>query len=163
MDNSYIIDLTRLKSGIDEYIFIDEDLDIKNTSNKIIEIKKVHINGDISLYGDSYYLNANLSGTLVLPSSLTLKPVNYDFSTDIEGSIEEMLEEIGEIDKKRENSIDIFPIIWENILMEIPIKVESEDLNPPTLEGNGWRFIEDDKPEINPEFMKLDDLKWKEV
>ena len=44
MDNSYIIDLTRLKSGIDEYIFIDEDLDIKNTSNKIIEIKKVHIN-----------------------------------------------------------------------------------------------------------------------
>ena len=156
MDNSYIIDLTRLKSGIDEYIFIDEDLDIKNTSDKIIEIKKVHINGDISLYGDSYYLNANLSGTLVLPSSLTLKPVDYNFSTDIEGSIEEMLEEIGEIDKKRENSIDIFPIIWENILMEIPIRVVSEEAQNKTFEGDGWKLItEEVSISPNPELEKL--------
>lgn len=159
MQNSYIIDISRLKSGVEEYIYIDEDLQINNDSNQILDIKNIHLNGDISMEGSSYYLNVNLSGTLVLPSSLTLKPVDFSFSTDIEGSIEEMLEEIDEIDKKRENTIDIFPILWENILMEIPIKVESEDLNPPTLEGNGWRFITEDKPEINPEFKKLDDLK----
>ena len=160
MNESLVIDITRLKSGIEEYILIDEVKEIHDIeSTQIIDIKKLNISGDISIVGDNYYLNANLNGTMVLPSSMTLKPVDYDFDVNIEGNIEEMLEEIGEIDKKRENSIDIFPIIWENILMEIPIKVESEDLSPTTIEGNGWRFITEEEPKINPEFKKLDDLK----
>ena len=160
MNDSLIIDITRLKSGIEEYIFIDEVKEIHDiNSTQILDVKKLNISGDISIVGDNYYLNANLNGTMVLPSSMTLKPVDYDFDINIEGNIEEMLEEIGEIDKKRENSIDIFPIIWENILMEIPIKVESEDLSPIATEGNGWRFITEEEPKINPEFKKLDDLK----
>ena len=69
------------------------------------------------------------------------------------------MEEIEENDKKIENSIDILPIIWENILMEIPMKVVSEEAKDIELKGDGWRLITDEKREnINPEFQKLNKL-----
>ena len=96
---------------------------------------------------------------MVLPCAITLEPVNYPFSVKISGNLEEMLEEINENSKKIENSIDIFPIIWENILMEIPMKVVSEKAKDIKLEGDGWRLITDEKrEEINPEFAKLNQL-----
>ena len=158
-----IIDITKLKNQNVFSIEIDEKLEISEElleKTNIIELSNVTIKGSISEIGDNdYELNVNIDGDMILPDSITLERTNYHFNTEIAGNIDELLEEIGETSKKTEFTIDIFPIIWENILMEIPIKVESEDLNPPTLEGNGWRFIEDDKPEINPEFIKLDDLK----
>ena len=156
-----IIDLIKLKSKIVDEIKIDQNIQFDEEQLKqagILELKEAKITGTITEQ-DGYCLNARIYGEMILPCSITLKPTNHSFDFEIEGNIQEMLEEIGKNDKNLENTIDILPIIWENILMEIPIKVESEDLNPPTLEGNGWRFIEDDKPEINPEFMKLDDLK----
>ena len=149
-----IIDIVKLKSNVVNQIEIDEELSFDEENIKkagILKLENVRITGSLERTNyDDYYLDVNVCGNMTLPSSITLKPVDVPFSIEIEGSIEEMLEEIGKIDKKRENTIDIFPIIWENILMEIPIKVESEDLNPPTLDGNGWRFITDDEPEINP-------------
>ena len=69
------------------------------------------------------------------------------------------MEEINENSQKIENSIDIFPIIWENILMEIPMKVVSEKAKNLKLEGDGWKLITDEKKEeINPEFEKLNQL-----
>ena len=43
-----------------------------------------------------------------------------------------------------ENLLDIFPIVWENILMEVPMRVVSSDVSDVPLEGNGWKFIKED-------------------
>ena len=69
-----------------------------------------------------------------------------------------MLEEIGKNDKNLENTIDILPIIWENILMEIPMRVVNEDIHDATLKGEGWSFVTEEQPSINPELQKLKDL-----
>ncbi len=158
-----IIDLTRLKSGIDKEILIDEvysfDKDyIKGTD--LLELNNVKIRGKISKDSlNNLLINLDLEGVMVLPCAITLKPVNREFNIKIDGNLEEILKEIEENDKKIENSIDILPIIWENILMEIPIKVVSEDARNITLEGDGWRLITDEKREnINPEFQKLSKL-----
>ncbi len=157
------IDITRLKHGLVEYIDIDKIIDMSDINldgTEIIELKEVKIKGSIVKNNlDSYVLNVKISGTMILPCSITLEPVDYKFETEINGIIEEMLEEIDEISKKSENTIDIFPIIWENILMEIPIKVISPSANTEKLFGDGWRLVTNEKETGNRNaFDKLKDL-----
>lgn len=157
------IDITRLVSGVDKNI----QLDIKYSFSKeellgtdLIELNDVSIKGEITKNNrNELLINCEVNGVMVLPCSITLEPVNYPFSVIIDGNLEEMLEEINENSQKIENSIDIFPIIWENVLMEIPMKVVSEKAKNLKLEGDGWKLITDDKKEeINPEFKKLNQL-----
>ena len=157
------IHITKLKSGIDKSIDIDinysfSKAELENTD--IIELNDVKIVGNLTKDNlNEYYIDLDIEGIMVLPCSITLEPVNYPFNVKISGNLEEMLEEINENSKKDENSIDIFPIIWENILMEIPMKVVSEEANNIKLEGDGWKLITDEKrEEINPEFAKLSQL-----
>ena len=69
-----------------------------------------------------------------------------------------MLKEMDENSKKIINSIDILPIIWENILMEIPSKVTSPDADTAKLSGKGWKVVTDEEKSVNPELAKLKDL-----
>ena len=158
-----IMDLTRLKSSIDEYIEIDELVPYeqeyaKNT--ELLDLKHVTVKGN--LYKDSaeqVILDVILKGVMVLPCSITLKPVDYEFECSIQGSLEDLYQEIDKNGKKYENSIDILPIIWENILMEMPMKVVSDDISDAKTEGEGWRLItEKEDTYINPELEKLKDL-----
>ena len=143
-----IIDLTRLKSNVDEYIEFNFDYsfseeEIKNT--EILKLDNVNINGQISKNSlNDYYLDLDIKGVMVLPCAITLKPVNHEFNIKISDNLNEILEEIDKNIKKVENSLDIFPIVWENILMEIPMRVVSENIDDIPLEGNGWKFIKED-------------------
>ena len=157
------IDITYLNQRIVDFIDIDETLDVNNidlNNTGILNLKSVKVQGSITKDSiDNYYLNANLSGTMVLPCSITLNPVDYQFFTQIEGNIAEMLIEINEINKKTENTIDIFPIIWENILMEIPIKVTSPESVEKPISGDGWKLVtEDEEIKEKNAFDKLKDL-----
>ena len=157
------IDLTELKNNLCNKIDVDiiysfnED-ELSNT--EIRRLDNVQIKGKIFKdVLDNICIDLIVDGEMILPCSVTLKDVPYPFHIKIDGSLDEILEEIEDFSKKIENSIDIFPIIWENILMEIPMKVVSEDAKDYKLEGNGWKLItDDDQMEINPELAKLKDL-----
>lgn len=97
---------------------------------------------------------------MVLKCSLTLEPVNYPFNIKINKKLSEIIEENPEIVKNNENTIDIFTIIWENILVEIPMKVVSENAKGFQAEGDGWKFIPntEESKNINSEFEKLKKL-----
>ena len=160
-----IIDITKLKSNIVDKIDIDEEVIVDSELLKetdIIELKDTFVKGFITKDDlNSYNLNVIISGTMVLPCSVSLKPTNYEFSCSIDENIEELLEELGKTLKNSENTIDIFPIIWENILMEIPMHIVNEDIHDVKLSGDGWRVItevEDDSESVNPELQKLKDL-----
>ena len=60
--------------------------------------------------------------------------------------------------KKNQNTIDILPIIWENILMEIPIRVVGDKNQSLQMEGDGWKLITEEEKKLNPELQKLKDL-----
>jgi len=157
------IELTRLKNEIDEYIEIDEVISYNEEyakSTDLIDLKNTIAKGTLSKDSiDHIILDITLEGIMVLPCAITLKPVDYKFRCTINGNIEELYEEIDKNDKKYENSIDILPIIWENILMEMPMKVVSEDLSDMKTEGEGWKLItEKENTYINPELAKLKDL-----
>ena len=155
-------DLTRLKNNIEEYINIDRSYSFSDeylSKTEIIELNDLKIKGYITKDSlDSLLIDLKISGVMVLTCSLTLKPVNYPFETNISGNLEELLEEVEENSKKTQNTLDILPIIWENILMEIPMKVTSEDAHDIKLSGDGWKFVTEDSDIVNPELEKLKDL-----
>ena len=155
-------DLTKLNSNIEDYI----DININYSFSKeelegtdLISLDDVSITGSISKDSiDNFIIDANVKGTMVLPCSVTLEPVSYPFNINISGNLEEMVQEIDENAKKIIDSIDIFPIIWENILMEIPSKVTSPKASNIKLEGDGWKMITEEEGSTNPELAKLKDL-----
>ncbi len=138
-----IIDLTPLKAGLKEQIDINEELlftkeDLKDT--ELIDLQNVKVEGQIYIDSlNSYILNLTIKGKMILPCSRTLKPTDYEFETKIDENLEENEEKF----KKNQKTIDILPIIWENILMEIPIRIinpEAENIN---IKGEGWELITD--------------------
>lgn len=148
-----IIDLIRLNNGIDSIINIDrlinfskEDLDQAD----LLDFKQAHVKGYIKKDAiNNIVINLNVTGIMVLECARTLKPVDYPININIEVGEDELLE-IDENFKKSQNSIDIFPIIWENILVEIPMRVVSEEAKDLKIENSNQ--------ETTGAFEKLKDL-----
>ena len=146
-----IIDLTPINYNQKKEIIIDEDIyfskeDLKET--EIIDLQTVKATGKI--YKDSLeeiILELQITGTMILPCSRTLKPTEHKFKADIEENIEENEEKT----KKIKKTIDILPIIWENILMEIPIRIINPEAEEVDIKGEGWELITSDNIGQNAE------------
>lgn len=139
----------------------NKSIDIDTTCNftnfegtDIQKMTEVKVTGTITKdVADDYFISLNIQGTMTLPDSLTLEPVEYPFDINVD----ENLEEVAENFKKSDKTIDILPIIWENILMEIPIRVTGKNSKALKTEGEGWSFMEDN-PGTNNSLSKLKDL-----
>ena len=124
------------KINIDKDVNISEEL--LNTST-IRRLNNVHFNGYIDkLIDDTYELAGTLSGTMIIPDDITLEDFEYNFTSEIE-------EEIEETRINFQKSIDITEDLWQNILVEIPLKAVNEKNKNLTLEGDGWRLISEDE------------------
>ena len=133
------IDLTPLNLG-NSQIVIEEKVNFPKEyfeNTELIDLQNVMIKGNIEVDSlNDYILNLKITGKMILPCSRTLKPTDYEFETEIE-------ENIHENGEKFQKSIDILPIIWENILMEIPIKIISPEAEEMEMKGDGWELITD--------------------
>ena len=143
------IDITSLWSGNLDKIEIDESYsfskeELKNSG--ILELNDVRVTGYINRNGlDDDTINIIVKGTMILPCALTLKEVPYDFEIKIDENLSEIQEEIGKNLKNGQKTLDILPIIWENILMEIPMRVVSDDVSDALTKGDGWELVTDEK------------------
>ena len=157
-----LIDISKLLNGNELNLEVNEKVEISEEQLKdteIISLKDTYVKGYITMDDDrNFYLDLVLSGTMVLPCSITLKPTDYKFETEINGEYQEMLLEIENSTIKIDKTLDIFPIIWENILMEIPIKVTCPDATDLKLSGDGWKLVTDGEETTNSAFDKLKDL-----
>ena len=150
-----IIDLFNLITN-GKKIIIDNDVNISEELLKTSTIRRlnnVHFNGYIDrLIDDTYVLSGVLSGTMVLPDDITLEDYEYDFTSDIE-------EKIDETRINYQKTIDITLDLWQNILVEIPLRAVNEKNKDLTLKGDGWRLIsDDDVNSINNPLSSLKDL-----
>ena len=143
------------KINIDKDVNISEEL--LNTST-IRRLNNVHFSGYIDkLVDDTYELAGILSGTMIIPDDITLEDFEYNFTSEIE-------EEIEETRINFQKTIDITEDLWQNILVEIPLKAVNEKNKNLTLEGDGWRLISEDEvanTKNNP-LSSLEDLLRKE-
>ena len=140
------IDLTHLYN--DGYVCIDGVCDIpKDFFNKtdIIDLKNISVKGNINRDSlNNYIINIIIKGIMVLPCAVTLKPVDYKFEVEVTENFDDFIKKNGKNLENNEKTIDILPIIWENILMEIPIRVVCDDVTDIVTSGDGWDLIVDD-------------------
>lgn len=134
------IELDELFCHNTDKIVIDEDIIFTEeyTSNDIKELKNVHFSGLIKESSDTTIkLEGILNGIMVIEDSISLEDVDYSFSCEIDENLDEILE-------NNQNTIDILEILWQNIVLEIPLKFTVvNDLSK--YQGDGWKVISEDE------------------
>ena len=108
-------------------------------NSNIVSLSPIKVDGKISLEEDN-------DGDLKEYIKCSIKGVNYD-------------DFILENSKKNENTLDIFQFLWENIVLEVPLRfTKVSDLSK--FHGDGWRLVsEDELTKNNPFSELLDNLK----
>lgn len=143
-----VINLDEIFTNIKDAIILDKDVtfdDDKYHLPEIKELKSVHLDGKIELdESEEVILTGTLSGTMTILDSISLEEVDYNFETELEENLEEIIEN----DK---NSIDIIDILWQNIVLEVPLRY-TEVTDYSKYSGDGWRLISEEelKKENNP-------------
>ncbi|HIS38764.1 MAG TPA: hypothetical protein IAB45_04545 [Candidatus Onthousia faecavium] len=152
------MDLKNLLEGkvsqleIEQEFIIPEDL-YKNTS--ILALDKVKVKGSLTYpTDDNLFLDIAVSSVMTLEDSVDLRSVKYPFTFNLAENVYEKLE-------NEQFTLDIIAILWENIVLEIPIRY-SEVTDYKNLTGDGWKVISEDEQvnNTNNPFKEL--LNWKE-
>lgn len=131
---------------------IDFSEDIKDTD--ILAITPVEVSGDYEVFDNSEFVfYIDIKCTLTLQCAITLKEVPFEIDLQVE--------EVFSLDEDEESNtiegitIDLLPIIWSNIILEMPMRVVSENAYD-NFELNNTEFDDD---EIENAFSNLKNLK----
>ncbi|KOO40754.1 YceD family protein [Priestia koreensis] len=146
----------------------DETIDGKEFTDMGDEIRRVsdvHIKGRADISSARVTFSFTVEGELTLPCARTLVDVQYPFSihanetfilkpTDYEDEEVHFLE--GDI-------VDLYPVIKELILLEVPMQVFSENTDvsgAAPQSGKDWEVISEEnrKDRIDPRFAALQDF-----
>ena len=153
------LNLAELTNGSVTY---DNDFVINADTYKevgILDLKNLHVTGDISLNSVSMLaVNLIITGIMVIPDSVTTEPVDYPFTSKIEEEYDINDEFFLEYYQKEQNILDIMKILWENIVLEVPMRFTvTKDAH---LSGDGWSLGEDKNKDdqIDPRLAKLAEL-----
>ncbi len=144
-----IIDLGSLVTNLKESIDIDKSIDMSSvdlSNTSIRKLNNTYFKGKITrISDDTFSIVGILSGTMVLPDDITLEDVDYNYEIQIDENFGESTENSENNIEIVQNTIDILPFLWQNIIVEIPLKVVSDKNKDKTIEGNGWRLISEDE------------------
>lgn len=141
---------------IDTNITLEKELYQKA---EIIELKDVFVSGIINYdYENNFTMDLEVEGIFVLEDAITLDPIDYPFSCTIEEKISDIEEYCGDFYEKSKNTLDISEILWENIVLEIPISASNASSDALLLKGNGWELVNETVEKIDPRLAKLKEL-----
>ena len=99
-------------------------------------------------------INLELVGTMILSDSVTLDLIEYPFNIKINEEYSLNDPYFKEYYEKEQNILDIMAILWENIVLEVPMHLtNTEDAK---LSGEGWSLgKQEETQEIDPRLAKL--------
>ena len=149
------INLNLLPKVFDEDIIIPEDF-YKDTSIK--DLSKVKVVGSIKYNViDEVVIDLDVSGEMLLIDAITNEPIKYPFSIKILENLAEIDENDAKYLEKSKNILDIIEFLWENIVLEVPIRVTNT--TGVHLKGQGWELNSEKKDDgLDPRFQKLDEF-----
>lgn len=136
-------------------IEFEEELDLtaelRQRSEEILDAKPVKVQGQVSYDTGIYYLDYTLKVELIIPSSRSLKPVDYlmELSVSEAFTTEAFLKENKDlldddmIFTLDEDWISLSESVADNILLEIPLQVLAEDErdNANLPSGKNWTVL----------------------
>ncbi len=152
VDLSKIINESIARINLDSKVEIPKEL---YSSSEILDLKDLNFKGEVEYIEGEITIKGILDGIMVLEDSISLEPIDYHFQAEIDEEIEENLE-------KSTNILDITEILWQNIVLEVPLKLTNVS-NFDEYHGDGWCLISEDSIEnTNNPFKELKDMLRKE-
>ncbi len=126
----------------------------------VLELNNIEVTGEIYQGADEEdpdiladYVKCKIKCNAILKDSISLEPVEYPILIEYDDILEKNC-------KKDENTLDIFQFLWENIVLEIPLRfTKVKDLSK--FHGDGWKLISEDElvTSNNPFSDLLNDFK----
>ena len=129
-----LIDLQKLnyldKIDINEEVEIPKNY-LENTD--IVSLSKIKTNGNIIIDTDENYLiKLDVSGTMDLHDSVTYDIIPYDFTINIEETLE-----------KSEKTLDLIEFLWHYIVLEVPLRFTNSEIS--SVENENYRVISEEE------------------
>ena len=135
-----IINLNLLPKKIDENIIIPDSF-YKSTGIK--KLDKIHVKGIIDYnLSDEIEINLQVTGEMTLVDSITLDEIKENINITINSNLEEIASESTYFYKKDKNTLDLVEFLWENIVLEVPIR--RTYASGTFIEGDGWSLNKTD-------------------
>ena len=124
-------------------------IDIKNTFSNIglIDAEKKYLGG----------VGAQYESEVVYHNMLEEVEKNNIIFCDTDTALKKYPELFKEYFNNLQNRLDISEILWQNIVLEVPIRIRQDDTDI-TLEGEGWQLNKKSEEEIDPRLAKLQEL-----
>lgn len=127
---------------------------IENTSIQKLENVKVNGRAYYSVTNEIVF-DCKVDGSFVLLDALTLEPCDYPFSIEIS---EILSENASELNKNELKTLDIMDILWQNIVLEVPISFRKNPDEKVEMSGEGWELVDEDKKKLDPRLAPLLEL-----
>jgi len=162
---------SELRKAPDQTIAFSEEITFDAAAfskmNQIRGLRDVTVSGHIHYeeHDDRVYADLMIEGTMILPCSITNEDVEYDFRTS-SSEVFAFEKTEDDVHEAKGDVIELLPVIFPLILMEVPLKIVKEGVNYP--KGNGWEVLreEDWRKEktdvIDPRLAKLKEYKAEE-
>lgn len=149
------INLNLLPYLIDDEILIPEEIYL---NSDVKRLDKVKVSGSIkeNLTG-GVNISLDVSGKMWLDDAITNEKIEYPFAFLIDEELDVNSEESEKYLEKSQNMLDIIEFLWENIVLEVPIRVTNSAGTQ--MKGEGWELNRSDTDEeIDPRLEKLSEL-----
>lgn len=134
-------------------ILIDTIISFDEEYLRVSEIKKldnVHVSGRIyySLTKEVIFAG-NVNGNMTLVDGYSGDLIDYPFNIDLDEILADFSNEDEKMVKKPKNSLDLKEVLWENIVLEVPIVV-SKDNKVKTKKGEFWEVRDENSKKDDP-------------
>lgn len=151
-------------SKVDEKgIVIDTTVSFDDTYLKKSQIKRLD---NVVVKARVYYsvtnevvFEGNTNGKMIIADALTGEDVEYPFDINISEILSEVDDETDENELK---TLDIMDILWQNIVLEVPISFSVHDRKDIKTSGEGWELEDENVKKIDPRLAPLLELLDKE-
>lgn len=127
-------------------IVIDDTISFSEEYIKNTPIQKLD---NVKVTGKAYYSVTNeivfdckVTGTMVLLDSMDLEPIDYPFDIEIS---EVLSENDDEKDQNKLKTLDIIDILWQNIVLEVPISIRKNPDKKYEMSGEGWELVDEER------------------
>lgn len=131
---------------------------IKNTPIQKLENVKVNGRAYYSITSEIVF-DCKVEGSMVLLDAMDLEPMDYPFSLEIS---EILSENDDEKDKNELKTLDIMDVLWQNIVLEVPISIRKDPNKDYNLSGDGWELVDEERKKLDPRLAPLLELLEKE-
>ena len=134
-------------------IMIDTTISFDEEYLHLSTIKKLD---NVQVQGRLYYsltkeviFSGKVFGTMILLDAYSGEDIDYPFNIELEEILADFSQEVEKNTKKAQNTLDLKEVLWENIVLEVPI-VATKNNRLSKTKGEFWEVKDENSKKDDP-------------